>query len=221
MSVKTAPYKNRTLGVDCYVQVPVTLDDLIAASNPANVHFAAVKHSFYQGWNNKYRKAMVAKLVETTGVAIPSSGKQKKNRAGDISEILISEGDYIKLVLQGKGSPGDADYQAPAISETDYAVLGQQVADTIPFEVSKAEEEAEPDARFFSLARNVLAKAESGALASDGATPFDEAYFVTRWQAANPGYLFENLGGWTEDGIARAIEIDEKRRQMELPLGLM
>ena len=205
----TAPYTNRTLGIDCIVQVPVTLDDLIAASTPVDVHFAAVKHSFYQGWNSKFRKAMVKALVERTGIAVPSSGKSRTTRKGETVDIPISENDYIKHLLNNQH-----------ISEADYLVLGQQIADTIPFEVSKKEEDADPAPKFYSLAKRILAMVEAGAAGSDG-NPVTEDSFVAKWSAANPGYNFENLGGFTEDGIARALEIDAKRKELELPQGLV
>lgn len=214
------PYSNRTLGATVTLMVPATLEDLVAFSNPRDVRHAAIKHSLYQGWNNKQRKAVVEALVSRTGLAIPSTGKQKKNRAGDTVDILISEGDYIKLCLNGRGSPDDSDYIAPQISETDYFVLCQQVADSIPFSVSKEEEEAEPDAAFFTLAKRILAKAEAGAVGSDG-QPITAESFSAKWSAANPGYNFDNLGGFTEDGLARALEIDDKRRKMEIPADLL
>lgn len=216
----TVPYTNKTLGASVTVQVPATLDDLLAISNPGDIRHCVLKHCFYQGWNNKQRKAMVKALVESTGVAIPSTGKQKKNRAGDSVDILITEGDYIKLLLNGNGAPGDDDYQAPAISATDFLVLSQQIADTIPFEVLKEEEEAEPDAAFYTLAKRILAMAEAGATGSDG-NPVTADGFAAKWSAANPGYNFDNLGGFTEDGIARALEIDGKRRKLEIPAGLV
>jgi len=208
------PYSNRTLGATVTLQVPATLEDLIAFSNPRDVRHAAIKHSLYQGWNNKFRKAMVEALVEATGVAVPSTGKQKKNRKGDVVDILITEGDYIKLVLQGNDST------PAAILETDYLVLAQKIADSIAFEVSKEEEETEPDARFFSLAKRILAMVEAGSTGSDG-QPVTADSFAAKWSANNPGYNFDNIGGFTEDGLARALEIDEKRRALELPAGLL
>ena len=72
------PYPDRTLGATVTLQVPATLEDLVASSNPANVRHAAIKHSLYQGWNNKFRKAIVAKLAGHTfsrsyGINLPSS----------------------------------------------------------------------------------------------------------------------------------------------------
>jgi len=214
------PYSNRTLGATVTIQVPATLEDLVASSNPANVRYAAIKHSLYQGWNNKFRKAIVAKLVEALSFPIPSTGKQKSNRKGETIEILITEADYIKLILNGKGTAGEADYQAPLISETDYFVFAQQVADTIPFEVSKEEEESEPDAKFYTLAKRILAMADAGSIGSDG-QPITPEGFAAKWSQANPGYNFDTIGGFTEDGLARALEIDDKRRSLELPVGLV
>lgn len=207
--INTIPYKNTTLGATSLIQVPATLEDLVASSNAINVHHAAIKHSLYQGWNTKFRKAFVKFLVEHTGIAIPSTGKKRKNRAGDEIDILISENDYIKFLLAEKH-----------IEESDYIVFHQQVTDTVPFECSKKEEEAEPDAKFFSLAKKILGMVEAGSIGSDG-NPVTEEGFVAKWSASNPGYNFDNLGGFTEEGIARALEIDERRRSMELPVGLV
>ena len=214
------PYSNRTLGATVTIMVPATLEDLVAFSNPRDVRHAAIKHSLYQGWNNKQRKAVVAALTTHTGLAVPSTGKQKTNRKGDVTEILISEADYIKLVVNGKGAPGDSDYQAPLLSEAEYNAIAQQVADTIPFEVSTEEAESEPDTKFFTLAKRILAMAEAGSTGSDG-QPVTAEGFAAKWSAANPGYNFDNIGGFTEDGLARALEIDAKRRELEVPAGLV
>lgn len=214
------PYQVRTCGATVTIQVPATLEDLVAFSNPRDVRHGCLKHSIYQGWSNQQRKALVKRIAEDYNFPVPSTGKQKKNRAGEVVDILITEGDYLKLVTNGRGAPGEDNYIAPLLTEVEYNVLAQQVADTIPFTVSTEEEESEPDPKFFTLAKRILAMAEAGAAGSDG-QPVTPEGFATKWSAANPGYNFDNIGGFTEDGIARALEIDEKRRSLEIPAGLV
>lgn len=207
--IQYIPYENNTLGAKAIVQIPATLDGLVAISNPVDVHNVAVRQIFYNSWNNKFRKALVAALVAQTGVAIPSSGKSKTNRKGETQDILITEADYIKHLLNNN-----------LLSEADYYVTHAQVAATIPFEVPAKEAESEPAAKFYTLARQLLAMVEAGTLGSNG-QPITEESFVANWSAQNPGFNFDNLGGFTEDGIARALEIDDKRRSLALPAGLV
>jgi len=207
--IQYIPYENNTLGAKAIVQIPATLEGLVAISNPVDVHNVAVRQIFYNSWNNKFRKALVAALVAQTGVAIPSSGKTRTNRKGETTEILITEADYIKHLLEKE-----------LISEADYYVTHAQVAATIPFEVPAKETEAEPAQKFINLANQLLAMVEAGTLGSDG-NPITEDSFVARWSAQNPGFNFETLGGFTTTGIARALEIDDKRRSLALPAGLV
>ncbi|MCU9611785.1 hypothetical protein OEK97_28160, partial [Escherichia coli] len=86
--------------------------------------------------------------------------------------------------------------QAPLLSEAEYNAIAQQVADTIPFEFSTEEAESEPDAKFFTLAKRILAMAEAGSTGSDG-QPVTAEGFAAKWSAANPGYNFDNIGGFT------------------------
>lgn len=217
----TQAFQNTSLGAKTYIQVPAGLENLVASSSPEDVFHGAIKHTLHQKWNPAFRKAVVAALVAHTGVEVPSTGKTKKNRQGEEIEIKITEAEYLKLVLNGSVTAGGQTHtSAVTVSEADYLILAQQAADATPFELAKAEEEAEPDARFFAMARQVLGKVEAGSLGSDG-NPVTEASFIAKWTANNPGHNFENLGGFTEDGIARALEIDEKRRTATLPTDLV
>jgi hypothetical protein len=207
--IQYIPYENNTLGAKAIVQIPATLEGLVSISNPVDVHNVAVRQIFYNSWNNKFRKALVEELVAVTGAAIPSSGKTKTNRKGETTDILITEADYIKHLLNNN-----------LITEADYYVTHAKVAATIPFEVPAKETEAEPAQKFINLANQLLAMVEAGTLGSDG-NPITEDSFVARWSAQNPGFNFENLGGFTTTGIARALEIDDKRRSLALPAGLV
>lgn len=221
MSTPTQAFQNTSLGAKIYIQVPAGLENLVASSSPDDVFHGAIKHTLHQKWNPAFRKAVVAALVAHTGVEVPSTGKTKKNRAGEEIEIKITEAEYLKLVLNGSVTAGGQTHtSAVTVSEADYLVLAQQAADATPFELAKAEEEAEPDARFFAMARKILSMVEAGSLGSDG-NPVTEASFIAKWTSNNPGHNFENLGGFTEDGIARALEIDEKRRTATLPTDLV
>jgi len=208
--IKYTPYENNTLGAKAIIQIPATLEDLVAISNPVDVHNVAVRQICYNSWNNKFRKALVEKLVETTGVAIPSSGKTRTNRKGESVDILITEADYIKHLLNNN-----------LISEADYYVLHAQVAQTVPFEVPSKDSESDPAPKFFNLARQLIAMVEAGTISPSTGQPVTEESFVANWSAVNPGYNFENLGGFTEAGIARALEIDDKRRSLAIPTGLV
>lgn len=207
--IQYIPYENNTLGAKAIIQIPATLEGLVAISNPVDVHNVAVRQICYNSWNNKFRKALVEKLVAKTGVVIPSSGKSKTNRKGETVDVPITEAEYIKYLSNNN-----------LISQADYFVTHAEVAATVPFEVPAKEAESEPDTKFYTLARQLLAMVEAGTLGSNG-QPITEESFVANWSAQNPGFNFDNLGGFTEDGIARALEIDDKRRSLALPAGLV
>ena len=213
MSEPTYPTQiviNKSLGIAMPVRVPTTIEVFLQIASEADLINAILRHSFYQKWNNKFRKALVEKLVETTGVAIPSSGKTRTNRKGETVDITITEADYIKHLLNNN-----------LISEADYYVLHAQVAQTVPFEVPSKDSESDPAPKFFNLARQLIAMVEAGTISPSTGQPVTEESFVANWSAANPGYNFENLGGFTEAGIARALEIDDKRRSLAIPTGLL
>lgn len=220
-NIPTQAFENTSLGANIYIQVPAGLENLVASSSPENVFFGAIKHTLHQKWNPAFRKAVVAALVAHTGVAVPSTGKTKKNRKGEESEILITEAEYLKLVLNGSVVvSGTTHTSETTVSEADYLVLAQQAADATPFVLALAEEESEPDPKFTAMARKILGMVEAGSLGSDG-NPVTEDSFITKWSANNPGHNFDNLGGFTEDGIARALEIDEKRRIAQISTDLI
>ena len=219
--IPTQAFENTSLGAKIYIQVPAGLENLVASSSPENVFFGAVKHTLHQKWNPAFRKEVVKALVAHTGVAVPSTGKTKKNRKGEESEILITEAEYLKLVLNGSVVvSGTTHTSETTVSEADYLVLAQQAADTTPFVLALAEEESEPDPKFTAMARKILGMVEAGSRGSDG-NPVTEDSFITKWSNNNPGHNFDNLGGFTEDGIARALEIDEKRRIAQISTDLI
>lgn len=200
---------NSTLDLDLIVEIPATLEDLRVSSNDDNVYNAAVRHSFYQGWNSRFRKTFVEVLEKQTGVKRRQQNKGgqplvRVKKDGTEVPILETEKSYIRYLLDEKH-----------ITPADYATLGQEVADTIPFEVSKAEEEKLPAKEYREVAKKVLAAVEAGAISPTDGNIVTEESWTARWSAANPGYDIEVLGGFGELGIARAIEIDAKRRLQE------
>lgn len=212
--IKLIPYVNRTLEADATVQVPATLEDAIAMSSKDDVLSCVLKHSFYNGWNNDFRAALVAKFEELTGIKRRQQVKGGNpvfttKKDGTQTPVLETEKSYINF-LKSEGH----------VSEVDYLTTHAAVAETIPFEIKKAEEEKAPAREFLSVAKRVLAMVEAGENGSDG-QPVTEESFTTKWESANPGRHLASIGGFTEEGIARALEIDDKRRKLELPAGLV
>lgn len=209
------PYINSSLGVKVTLMVPATIPDLIAAAKaPEDIRLAVIRYSCHQGWNNSFRDAVCTKLAEVTGEkriqkVVGGVPQVRVNKAGDKeTPILETEGDYIKrLKLEG------------FITETDFASLALEVSATVPFVIKSAEEESEPDAPFFAAARAVLAKIEAGSVGANG-QPVTEESFTANFESANPGHLLSSLGGLTELGIARALEINSARAAREASNGL-
>lgn len=201
----TTTIVNKSLGVSVPVVVPTTLEGFRQIASEADLINAIVRHSFYQKWNNKFRKNFVEALIEFTKVArrpkTNSAGViiQRKARGGELVNELESEQSYMDYLQDEK-----------LISAEDYNRIGLEIGATIPFEVSKAEEEKTPAKKFMDSAASILGLAEQGLAGPSGQVVTEES-FVSAWSEKNPGFNFEALGGWTQLGIARAIEINFNR----------
>lgn len=196
---------NRSLGIDCPVRVPTTIEGFRAIAKDSDLINAITRHSFYQKYNNKFRKLFVEALVAFTKVERrPKTNAaglviQRKARGGAMVNELESEQSYMDYLLDEKLVTGE-----------DYNRIGLEIASGIQFEVAKAEEEKTPAKRFMDAAAVILGLAETGGTGSNG-QPVTEESFVENWSGLNPGHNFEALGGWTQIGIARAIEINVNR----------
>lgn len=201
----TTTIVNKSLGVSVPVVVPTTLEGFRQIASEADLINAIVRHSFYQKWNNKFRKNFVEALIEFTKVArrpkTNSAGViiQRKARGGELVNELESEQSYMDYLQDEK-----------LISAEDYNRIGLEIGATIPFEVSKAEEEKTPAKKFMDSAASILGLAEQGLAGPSGQVVTEES-FISAWSEKNPGFNFEALGGWTQIGIARAIEINFNR----------
>lgn len=196
---------NKSLGIAIPVVVPTTLEGFLQIASEADLINAITRHSFYQKYNNKFRKNFVEALEEFTKVArrpkTNSAGViiQRKARGGELVNELESEQSYIDYLQDEK-----------LISAEDYNRIGLEIGATIPFEVSKAEEEKTPAKKFMDSAASILGLAEQGLAGPSGQVVTEES-FISAWSEKNPGFNFEALGGWTQIGIARAIEINFNR----------
>ena len=196
---------NKSLQIACPVRVPTTLEGFLQIAPEQDLINAIMRHSFYQKWNNKFRKTFVEALVDFTKVErrakTNSAGVkiERKTRGGELVAELEPEQSYMDYLLDEK-----------LISKEDYNRIGLEIAATIPFEVSKAEEEKTPAKKFMDAAATILGLAEQGLTGPSGNVVTEES-FIESWSAKNPGHNFEALGGWTQTGIARAIEINFNR----------
>lgn len=196
---------NKSLGIAIPVVVPTTLEGFLQIASEADLINAITRHSFYQKFNNKFRKTFVEALEEFTKIArrpkTNSAGVviQRKARGGELVNELESEQSYIDYLQDEK-----------LISPEDYNRIGLEIGQTIPFEVSKAEEEKTPAKKFMDSAASILGLAEQGLAGPSGQVVTEES-FIAAWSEKNPGFNFEALGGWTQIGIARAIEINFNR----------
>lgn len=205
MAYETKTVINKSLGIEFPVVVPATLEGFLQIAPEADLINAIIRHSFYQKLNNKFRKNFVEALIEFTKVARrPKTNAagltiQRKARGGDLVDELESEQSYMDYLKDEK-----------LITPEDYNRIGLEIGATISFEVSKAEEEKTPAKKFMDSAAAYLGLAEQGLAGPSGVVASEEA-FVTAWAAKNPGHNFEALGGFTQIGLARAIEINFNR----------
>lgn len=195
---------NSTCDLDLTVSVPGNLDELAAKFGASVVYDAALSAGFYGPWNTKFRKEFVKKIEAETGVArrpITRGGETvtRTKRDGTVEPVLETEGSYLKFILESQ-----------AIDGARYAVIGQEVADTIAFELPSGERAAAPSKEFVKQARAILAMVENGTISPRTGQPVTEDSFTAAWEQAN-GRSLESIGGFTEEGIARALKIDQQR----------
>src|SRR5690606_338387 len=145
----------------------------------------------------KFRKALVEALTKETGVAPRQTGVKKVR--GEEVPVLESEATYIAWLLTAESGSG--------LTEARYEQLAHQPADTVPVELSITEGDDKPDKEFYLAARRKLAEFESGSA--------DPDQFQANFERLNPGATLEALGGLNEDGIARALEVNHKRKLRE------
>lgn len=204
---------NSTCELELNVEVPSSIAEAVSLFGEDAVLMAAIRQTFYGPWNSTFRREFAKKLEEVTGIKRPQlvQGGVPVTRAtkGGEVPVLVTEATYFKKLLQDN-----------AISFEDYAKTGQQVADSFKFEIPAAEREAAPSKEFISLAKQILAKVEAGVIGTDG-QPISEDSITSKLEAANPGFSLESVGGFTVEGIARALQIDDKRRRLEATSSLL
>lgn len=198
---------NSTCELELTVSVPSTIEEAVRLFGEDAVLMSAIRQTFYGPWNSTFRREFAKKLEEVTGVARPQLVQNgvavtRSTKAGEVP-VLVTEANYFKKLL----SDGSITFE-------DYAATGQLVADSCKFEIPAAEREAAPHKDFITLAKQILAKIETGAIGSDG-QPVTEDSVTSKLEASNPGLSLESIGGFTVEGLARALTIDAKRRQLE------
>jgi len=205
-SYATTTVINKSLGIAFPLTVPSTLEGFLQIASEADLINAIIRHSCYQKINNKFRKNFVEALIEHTKIArrpkldAAKNPIQRKARNGELVTEVESEQSYMDYLQDEK-----------LISPEDYQRIGQEIGATIVFEVSKAEEEKTPAKKFMDAAASIIGMAEQGLAGTNGEVVTEES-FVANWSSLNPGHNFEALGGWTQLGVARAIEINLNRQ---------
>ena len=62
---------------------------------------------------------------------------------------------------------------------------------------------------------DIIAFVEAGTISKRTGEPVTEEAFTTSFEASNPGFTLESLGGFTVEGLARALQLDDKRLKAE------
>lgn len=194
------PYTNKSMGVKVSILLPGTVNELVTEFGEDNVWKAIARFICYQKWNPKFRKALVEKLAEHTGIAprpLLKNGEPvtKKNRAGEMVTVTETEQNYINFLLSPESGSN--------LDEATYESLAQRVADVVAVELTIDDEDDTVDADFYVAARRKLAAIEAGQTTLDA--------FVANFEALN-GTDYANIPGEAEvDRMARAYFINDKR----------
>lgn len=203
------PYTNSTCDLDLNVSVPSTTTEAVQLFGEAACHLAMIRQTFYGPWNSAFRKAFTKELESVTGVA-----RRQITRGGE--PVFTSKKDGTKIpVLETEAKYLTFLQESNAISAADYTRIGNEVAATIPFEIPDAERQAAPSKEFVTSAKVILAKVEAGAISARTGEPITEESFTASFESSNPGVTLESLGGFTVEGLARALQIDDKRLKAE------
>lgn len=208
-------YTNNTCGIDLTVQVPSTIDEAVKLFGEPAVLLSTIRQAFYGPWNSAFRREFVKKLEETTGVARRQQtrggeGVFNTKKDGTKTPVLEQESKYLAFILE-----------SGAIDQASYDKLGQEVADTIKFEIPDADRQAAPAKEYTQAAKSVLAMVEAGVISKRTGEPVTEDSFTANFESNNPGFTLESLGGFTLEGVARALAQDAKRLKLESLNGLV
>lgn len=202
-------YINSTCDLDLNVSVPSTLDEAKSLFGEAAVLLAATRQTFYGPWNSAFRKEFTKNLEETTGVA-----RRQQTRGGE--PLFTTKKDGTKVpVLETEAKYLTFLQESGAISAADYARIGAEVAATIEFRIPDPDTQAAPAKEFVASAKSILAMVEAGTISKRTGEPVTEEAFTTSFEASNPGFTLEALGGFTVEGLARALQLDDKRLKAE------
>lgn len=207
-------YINSTCDLDLNVQVPGSITEAVSLFGEANVLAAALKQTFYGAWNTSFRKAFCKAIEEKTGVARRQLTRGKDEN-GEPLGVFTTKKDGTKVPqLETEVSYLTHILVSGAVDQATYTSIGNEVASGIKFEIPDAERQSAPPKEFVQSAKVILARVENGVAGPDGSLTSEES-FTSKFESFNPGVTLESLGGFTVEGIARALQIDTKRRLAE------
>lgn len=197
-------YKNSTMGLEVTLKVPDSneeFDKLAGRTNAANED--AVKYNVLHGWNTEFRSAFVEAVEKDTKVAIlvdqAKTDKAPKKKDGSVTNVMENDLVYFRRVL--------AETQRTAIS---FQPLAQQVADSIPLQLSETARAGRIGKEYTSAAEELVSKAAAGTV--------DLSKVVANLERLNPGLTIEidpETSQPTVEGLAKGIKANSDRKRAE------
>ncbi len=190
---------NNSLGFALKVRVPAdyaTFDAIFGKDSALNL---AITHVLYHVWNGQFREAFAAKLSERTGIEIPTVD-------GTEDGELISETKYLAYVLAQKDAEGK-----PVISQADVSALAAEVAASI--------ENLQPRQSTRGTGTRTKEVKEAGTRIFNSIQNGERALedFIAKWEAANPGKVFAQLGDTSDvNTFIDAVHINSLRIAAEI-----
>ena len=140
--INVIPYKNNTLSTSVFIQVPATVEDLVAQFGASAVWKACIRQVCYGPWNTTFRP-LVAERLEKMFPEFPRKELSRRtNKAGEEVVSYESEQSYVTRLLADGG-----------LEENVLATLAQEVANTVPFELVDSQTTKKPDAAYMAKAR--------------------------------------------------------------------
>jgi len=200
-------FKNTTAGVTVLVDGPADIATYEKmCGEVGSVLDDAFQKKLYHAWNPKFRPALAKRLQDETEIEWPQQldsaeqpvfveevdddGKTKK------VPVLISDNAYIQLV-RASGT----------YSEGEFLSLAQEVADSIPVDLSQKARAAKPGKEYYDAARQYLAEIDAGIPGKS------EEEFIQKWDSYNTPREFHSTCGeeWNLDSLAMALKINADR----------
>lgn len=205
----TRTWMNSLLGVKIPVEGPADEETYNQMSgDPDACMSAAMSQAFYRYYNGDVRPLVAEKLEEVTGIKRRQDTRRTKKVKGPDGEmteepILITEQVFVNELLESN-----------AITEDQLEKVVLEVAAAYgPIRITPdTGRSSKPAKQWMEQATAILAGMDAGTFKDANGQPVSVEAFQDQWSSLN-GQPFSNLGEWSKETLARALQLNDARKQ--------